>query len=218
MPRPVVVATAAPVTPSAGNGPSPKMKHGPSTMLIALASHSTRIAIAASPAPRKTALIRNSIRMTPLPPSTIAVYDECARTSGDAPISASSGRANQKPSDAERDRDEQAERDRLHRRARRAVGILLADAPRDRRRRAHAEAHGDRVDDGQHRLGQADGGDGVGAEARDPEDVDDGEDRLQHHLEHHRDGEQQDRAADRALGVLAVMRSGDRLRGSSSRG
>ncbi len=32
-PRPVVVATAAPVTPSAGNGPSPKMRHGSRTRL-----------------------------------------------------------------------------------------------------------------------------------------------------------------------------------------
>ena len=45
MPRPMFVATAAPVTPSSGNGPSPKMKHGPSTMLSTLPSHSTRIAI-----------------------------------------------------------------------------------------------------------------------------------------------------------------------------
>ena len=34
---------AAPFTPSAGNGPGPKMKHGPSAMLIALPTHSTRI-------------------------------------------------------------------------------------------------------------------------------------------------------------------------------
>ena len=58
------------------------MRHGSRQMLIALAIHSTRIAIAASPAPRKTALIRNSIRMTPLKPSTIAVNDEWASTSG----------------------------------------------------------------------------------------------------------------------------------------
>ena len=45
------------MTPSSGNGPKPKIRHGPSTMLIALANQRTRIAIAASPAPRKTALI-----------------------------------------------------------------------------------------------------------------------------------------------------------------
>ena len=65
---------------------------------MALAIHSTRIAIAASPAPRNTALIRNSIMMTPLKPNRIAVNDEWASTSGLAPISASVGRANEKPS------------------------------------------------------------------------------------------------------------------------
>ncbi len=69
VPRPKVVAIAAPVTPSRGNGPTPKIKHGPSTMLMLFASQSTRMAIAASPAPRKTALMRNSSRMTTLPPS-----------------------------------------------------------------------------------------------------------------------------------------------------
>ena len=43
-------------------------------MLIQLASQSTRIAIAASPAPRKMALIKNSIRMMTLPPSITRAY------------------------------------------------------------------------------------------------------------------------------------------------
>jgi len=43
-------------------------------MLIQFASHSTRIAIAASPAPRKIALMRKSSRMTTLPPSITRVY------------------------------------------------------------------------------------------------------------------------------------------------
>jgi hypothetical protein len=38
-------------------------------MLIAFASQSTRIAIAASPAPRKMALTTNSTMMTASPPS-----------------------------------------------------------------------------------------------------------------------------------------------------
>ena len=162
---PVVVATAAPVTPSRGNGPSPKMKHGSRQMLMALAIHSTRIATAASPAPRNTALIRNSIRMTPLKPRTIAANDECARTSGGAPISASSGPREPEAGEAERHRDENAERNRLNRRDRGAVRIALADAARDGRRRAHAQADRHRVDDRQHRLGEADGRDRVGAEA-----------------------------------------------------
>ena len=73
VPRPSVVAIAAPVTPSRGNGPTPKIRQGPSAMLMPFASHSTRIAIAASPAPRKIALMRKSIRMTTLPPSMMRV-------------------------------------------------------------------------------------------------------------------------------------------------
>ena len=68
-----VVPIAAPVTPSSGNGPSPKMRQGSSTTLTVLASHSERIAIVASPAPRKTALIRNSSMIEALPPSIQAV-------------------------------------------------------------------------------------------------------------------------------------------------
>ena len=65
----MTVAIAAPSTPSAGIGPSPKIRIGSSTMFRPLASHSTRIATAASPAPRKTALQTNSSMMTTLLPS-----------------------------------------------------------------------------------------------------------------------------------------------------
>ena len=50
------------------------------------------------------------------------------------------------------------ERDRLRRGLGRAFGVLLADAARDDGRRADAEPHRHRVDDGQHRLGHADRG------------------------------------------------------------
>ncbi len=73
VPRPMLVATAAPVSPSSGNGPSPKIRQGSSTRLTALASHSERMAIEASPAPRKAALIRNSSMMVTMPPSMMRV-------------------------------------------------------------------------------------------------------------------------------------------------
>ena len=57
----MVVATAAPVTPISGNGPQPNTRNGPSTMLMMLASHSVRIEMVASPAPRNTAFNMNSI-------------------------------------------------------------------------------------------------------------------------------------------------------------
>ena len=71
--RPIVVDTAAPVTPSLGNGPRPKMKHGSRIRLMRFDTHSTRIAIAASPAPRNTALFTYRRTTLMLPPSTIAV-------------------------------------------------------------------------------------------------------------------------------------------------
>ena len=61
-----------------------------------------------------------------------------------------------------------------------------------------------RVDDRHQRLGDADGGDRVGAEAADEEDVHHREHRLHEHLEHHRHREQHDGAADRRLGVVLV--------------
>ena len=68
-----MVAIAAPVTPMRGTGPMPKTKIGPSTMLMPLASQSVRMLIAASPAPRKEALIRNSSTTVMLPPSMVRV-------------------------------------------------------------------------------------------------------------------------------------------------
>ena len=53
-------------------------------------------------------------------------------------------------------RDDQPEHDRLPRRARGAVAIVLAHAARDERGRADRQPHRGRVDDRQHRLGQAD--------------------------------------------------------------
>jgi len=51
-----------------GERPEAKIRQGPRAMLIQFASHSTRIAIAASPAPRKIALIRKSMTITTFPP------------------------------------------------------------------------------------------------------------------------------------------------------
>ena len=53
----------------AGIGPQPKISNGSSAMLRRFATISTRMAIAASPAPRNTALITNNSMITTLPPS-----------------------------------------------------------------------------------------------------------------------------------------------------
>ena len=193
----MLVATAAPATPSSGNGPSPKMKQGPSTMFSRLPSHNTRIAIAASPDPRNTALIRNNSTTVTLPPSMTWV-NRCPEriTSGDAPITCNRlGRARRRENGDQR-RDDDPEQDRLSGRARRAVGVLLADATRHERHRADRQTHRGRVDHHQHRLGQTNRGDGIGAEMCDPEHVRDGKDRLHRHLHHHRDREHDHRTPD----------------------
>ena len=88
--------------------------------------------------------------------------------------------------------------------------ILGADPARHHGAHAHRHPHADRVDDRQQALGQPDGGDRVGPQLGDPEDVGDGEDRLHHHLEHHRDGQEDDGARQRHGGQIAA-RPAERL-------
>ena len=69
----MVVPIPEPSTPNRGNGPMPKINKGFRKMLTMLAIHRTRMASAASPAPRNTALTRNSIMTAALPPKIIRV-------------------------------------------------------------------------------------------------------------------------------------------------
>ena len=99
VPRPIVVATAAPVMPSSGKGPIPKMSKGSSKILMPLAIHKTRMAITASPAPRKTAFKIKRSMMVIFPPSSIAVYPQpVSTTCSEAPISPSISCGNSTPS------------------------------------------------------------------------------------------------------------------------
>ena len=123
-------------------------------------------------------------------------------TSSVPPISRSRSVAKYPPSEPTSAEIADAEQNRLRRRARRALGIALADAARHERRRADRQPHRERVDQRHQRLGEAHRGDGIGAEVRDPEHVGDDEDRLHRHLEHHRHGEQDDGAADGRRGVV----------------
>jgi hypothetical protein len=103
-----------------------------------------------------------------------------------------------------KDAEEQSERDRLDRRPRCRLLVLLPHAPGDERGRTDGETKGQRVDHRLHGLGETDRGLRLGAETTDEEDVGDGEHRLHHHLEHHRDGEHEDGAPERRLGQIAV--------------
>ena len=141
-------------------------------MLMVLANHSTRIAMAASPAPRNTALIRKSSSTVPLPPSITRENVRPVRTTSSlAPISAQQLRAEQRADDADDNAEADAEDDRLHGGARAPVRILFADAARHGRRGADRQPDRHGVDDRHQRFGEADGGDGVGAEPADEEDV-----------------------------------------------
>jgi hypothetical protein len=100
-------------------------------------------------------------------------------------------------------RDDDAEREHLHGRHGGAVAILLANPPRHRRRRANAQRHRNGIHDGQHRLGETNSRHRVRAKLRDEEDVDDHEQRLHAHLEHHRNREQEHGRPHRALRVVA---------------
>ena len=103
--------------PSPGNGPQPKMKHGPSTMLSAFASHSVRIASTASPAPRKIALIRKIMNTVTLPPSMMRAKSVPSATiSGLAPIEPQDVRRETAEHHAEARGDRHAEHHDLRRR------------------------------------------------------------------------------------------------------
>ena len=165
----MLVATAAPVTPISGNGPQPKMKHGPSTMLSAFASHSVRIAITASPAPRKIALIRKIMNTVTLPPSMMRVKSEpsatIVRRGAHQPEN-----VRREPAEhhAEASRQRHAQHHDLPRRVRGALRIFFADAARDDGGGGERDADGDRVDQRHHGFGDADDRDGVAARAATP--------------------------------------------------
>src|SRR6266446_246998 len=87
-----------------------------------------------------------------------------------------------------------------------AYGIFFADAASDHGGGGKAEAKADGHDEAEERFGKADGGDGVRAQTADPENVNDGEEGLEHHLENHGNGEEENRAIEIA-GREVLMRA-----------
>ena len=90
------------------------------------------------------------------------------------------------------------EQNALHSADRCSFRILFADAARDHRGGRHPQPKSDGDDQGQHRLGEPDGGYCVRAQTSDPEDIDHGEERFENHLEHHGNREKQDGAVQAA--------------------
>ncbi|EAU65076.1 conserved hypothetical protein [Stigmatella aurantiaca DW4/3-1] len=99
---------------------------------------------------------------------------------------------------------QQSEPQGLHRRARGPLGVLLPHAPGDQRGGADGQPQGDGIGEREHRLREAHRGHGLRPQARDEEDVHQGEDGLHHHLQHHGDGQQQERAIHGARAEVLV--------------
>src|SRR5256885_15564727 len=113
-----------------------------------------------------------------------------------------------KTGNADEKRDGDSERNGLHSRDGGGFRIFFTDAARDHGSSGKAEAETDGEDKTEQRLGKADGGDGVGAEAAHPENVDYGEERFEHHFQNHRNGEENDGAIEIAGGVV-LMRAAE---------
>ena len=168
------------------------MSRGSRTMLSPFAIHSTRMAIAASPAPRKAAFCRNSSRTTTLPPSMMRVYGTpVATTFASAPMMCRMSGAKATP----------ATPNTIASASPRRTACAAATDPARHHGRDDAQPH--REDQRQHRLGQRHPRHRLVPELGDEVDVDDREERLHHHLQHHRHGEENDRAPDRAAGRVA---------------
>jgi hypothetical protein len=86
----------------------------------------------------------------------------------------------------------------------RAGRIFFADAACDHGGGREAEAEADGHDQAEERFREADGGNGIGAETADPENIHDGEKRLQHHLQDHGNGEKKNGAIEAAGGEVLV--------------
>jgi hypothetical protein len=106
--------------------------------------------------------------------------------------------------DREGNRREQGDPDRLHRRHRRLVALSFADTARHYRSHRHREAHADRIEQEQHRLGQADRRHRGRTQLADEVNIHDRERRLEHELQHHRHGEQEYCTRQWDLGVVGT--------------
>ena len=124
-----------------------------------------------------------------------------AITSGPAPMTRSRSGAKVRPS-APNEVTPPVERNRLDGGVGGAVGVLLADATRHRGGGADRASPNASV----YTMAIMDSVSATVATAAAPsfatEDVDHGKDGLHHHLEHHRNGEEEDRASDGPLGVV----------------
>jgi hypothetical protein len=91
--------------------------------------------------------------------------------------------------------------------------VFFADAAGDHGGGGEAQAEANGEDQAEERFGESNGGDRIRAETADPEDVDDGEERFQDHLEDHGNGQEKDgaiKAARREILMRAAEGFADR--------
>ena len=119
-------------------------------------------------------------------------------------------RSQQQARQSNRQRNNEPERNGLHRGNSRTLGIFFPDAARHHRGGRQTKPHAHGKHQAQHRLRESDGGHGIGSEASHPEHVHHGEQRLQHHLQHHGHGQQENGAVQASGGVI-LMRPANRL-------
>ena len=91
----------------------------------------------------------------------------------------------------------------------RGIGVFLSDPPGHHRRRRDAEPRSQGIHDDHQRLGETDGGDGIGTQPRHEKHVRQGEDGLHGHLQHHGHRQQHDPAVHADLRIVLIA-LGDR--------
>ena len=117
-----------------------------------------------------------------------------ATTSSEAPSRDSAAGPSQDPYCTDDHRGDEANQNGLSSRDIGPLRVLLTSSSGHQRGGPHAETDRQGKDQRQERLGESDGGHGVGSQSRDKEDVADGEHRLHDHLQHHGNGQQNDGA------------------------
>ena len=147
-PRPVVVATAAPVTPSAGKRPEAEDEARVEDEVADVrepedAHRDRRVAGAAEDRVDEEEEHDHDVAAEHHGREPRARGDDV----GSRAHEGEKARGQRGADDAEGDRERDAERNRLHGRARGPLAVPLADPPRDHRGRGHREPDRERVED-----------------------------------------------------------------------
>ena len=111
---------------------------------------------------------------------------------------------------SDRHRNDESENDGLDRSYGCTFRILLPDAARHHGRRGKTQAHANCEYKAQHRLGESNRCHRVGSQPPHPRHVHDGKQRLEHHLQNHRHGQQENGPVQADAGEV-LMRSTHRL-------